>query len=242
MKSFVYAFLLLFISSVSFAQNMEETQLSFGKLSIGYPDSTEASFFLDGIAFENSGGNAAVRDSVSTGNHQLEILIEGDSTMVVSTSILISPQLTLQLELIQENNSYTLVSKGLQSDEESANSESVASSSVRALSTELLISTNSSCARPTSQVTINQTLEILKSKSFQRERLKYLERFFPGECITVNQLRQLLSLIDDEDHRLNMLIQAEDHLFDLNNLHEIREDFILSRSIERFDQWEMMMK
>ncbi len=221
---------------------MEESAVSTGKLSINFPDSTEVSFFLDGIAFESTTQNAALKDSISTGNHRLEILIEGDSTFVVSTTVLISPKLTLQLELLEENSTFTLISKGLQAEEMAVNRSNLSESSVRALSTELLISTNSSCSRPTSQVTINQTLEILKSKSFQRERLKYLERFFPGECITVKQLRQLLSLIDDEDHRLNMLIQAEDHLFDLNNLHELREDFILSRSIERFDQWEMMVK
>jgi len=147
----------------------------------------------------------------------------------------------LSLKLNEQEANYKLMSLGIQNTEETASSLSLDTSPVREISTETIVSTKSKCAFPASQVTVNKAIETIKGKAFQRERLKYMERFFTDECLTVQQLRQLINLIDDEDDKLNMLIQAEDHLFDLNNIQLLRNDFILSRSLERFDQWKMMM-
>lgn len=161
--------------------------------------------------------------------------------MLVSTSVLISPNQMLYLKLNEQGANYQLMSLGIQNTEARATAANTELAQVREINIETIVSTNSKCAYPASQLTVNKAIETIKGKSFQRERLKYLERFFANECLSVQQLRQLLSLIDDEDDKLNMLIQAEDHLFDLNNLSLLRNDFILSRSLERFDQWKMMM-
>lgn len=180
-------------------------------------------------------------DSIPQGNHKLELVIKGDTTLIVSTNILVSPNQLLSLRLNEQGSNYKLMSLGIQNTEERASSLSLQSSPVREISTETIVSTRSKCAYPASQITVNNAIATIKGKAFQRERLKYMEQFFSDECLTVQQLRQLINLIDDEDDKLNMLIQAEDHLFDLNNIQLLRNDFILSRSLERFDQWKMMM-
>ncbi|MDP4952748.1 MAG: DUF4476 domain-containing protein [Flavobacteriales bacterium] len=223
---------------MSFSQS---NSLAQGSLQIELPDSSNISCFLNGIKVEQLQEQKLFIDSIPQGNHQLELLIKGDTTMVVSTSVLVSPNQMLSLKLNEQGSNYKLMSLGIHNTEETAATLSLDSSPVREISTETIVSTNSKCAFPASQVTVNKAIETIKGKAFQRERLKYLERFFSDECLTVQQLRQLINLIDDEDDKLNMLIQAEDHLFDLNNIQLLRNDFILSRSLERFDQWKMMM-
>lgn len=223
---------------MSFSQS---NSLAQGSIQIELPDSSNISCFLNGIKVPQLQEQTLFIDSIPQGNHQLELVIKGDTTMVVSTSVLVSPNQMLSLKLNEQGANYKLMSLGIQNTKETASSLSLEASPVREISTETIVSTKSKCAFPASQVTVNKAIETIRGKAFQRERLKYLERFFTDECLSVQQLRQLLSLIDDEDDKLNMLIQAEDHLFDLNNIQLLRNDFILSRSLERFDQWKTML-
>lgn len=223
---------------ISFSQS---NPLAQGSLQIELPDSSNISCFLNGIKVNQVKEQILFIDSIPQGNHKLELVIKGDTTLVVSTNVLVSPNQLLSLKLNEQGSNYKLMSLGIQNTEARATSANMDFTQVREINTETIVSTKSKCAFPASQVTVNKAIETIKGKAFQRERLKYLERFFADECLSVQQLRQLLSLIDDEDDKLNMLIQAEDHLFDLNNVQLLRNDFILSRSIERFDQWKMMM-
>ena len=92
-----------------------------------------------------------------------------------------------------------------------------------------------SCSPPMTSFRFDRTFEEIDQFPFERDKVKRLESVLGKACLTTQQIRQLLGLIEDEERRLNLLFEARKACFNPSEFEELRDMIYLSRNRQRFD-------
>lgn len=88
------------------------------------------------------------------------------------------------------------------------------------------------CYPPMNSGDFEELFEEAKGKYFSKQKLKYLCEQVEGSCIMVNQLNEMLSLFDFDEHKLELVKCALDKILDKDALGSIEANFILDSSKE----------
>ncbi len=82
----------------------------------------------------------------------------------------------------------------------------------------------------------DKQIERLQNEEFNSRRLSKAKSSLSGQCLTVEQIDQVLSLFEFEDHKLEILQVVKPNVFDLDNVMFLSEQFALSRNQENFNE------
>jgi hypothetical protein len=93
------------------------------------------------------------------------------------------------------------------------------------------------CAPPALPSDVRNWIADLQEMEFERNREKYLKRILNEECLTISQSRQLISTIDDEEKRLELLKAGHQMSFEKDRYHELNDLLYLDRSQTEFLNW-----
>lgn len=221
----------LFISVLTFAQS---------SLSIEIVEAAPFVVYFNSDSTLSDLGQPIHLDSIPTGMHPFDIVVLDSVKTLLSSSVILYDGIDTQLLIENSSDSIQLLipNQGLSSD---MNVTEMALNS-RTLQANVMEGFSNTCPLPMNRVDFNKVVNEINEYSFQRERVKSLNKVVGSNCLTTNQLDQLLSLIDDEGKKLDLIILCEDHIFDLRNAKHLSTQFILIRYQDQFNNWLIMVK
>lgn len=86
------------------------------------------------------------------------------------------------------------------------------------------------CEMPTSEVEFTSIKENLSKIGFEFKRFETLKEVVSFNCLTVDQLRYLLSQLELEDNKVKIIELAKDKIYDYDRALLIVDDFFLERN------------
>jgi len=86
------------------------------------------------------------------------------------------------------------------------------------------------CETPTSEVEFTSIKENLSKTGFEFKRFETLKEVVSFNCLTVDQLRYLLSQLELEDNKVKITELAKDKIYDYDRALLIVDDFFLERN------------
>ena len=185
-------------------------------------------------------GEPVVLDSIPSGLHNIDILVIDSITTLLSSRVILYDGIGTTLLIDNSSDSIQLLLPNTKLNSENSAANQISAS--RTLQTRVLEVSYSSCPVPMNRTDFNAIITEAKSKNFQKDRLKTLNKIIGVNCVTSEQLNQALNLIDDEEKKLALIIRAEDKIFDIRNVQRFSSQFILSRYQDQFNSWLIMVK
>ncbi|MEO0404263.1 MAG: DUF4476 domain-containing protein, partial [Bacteroidota bacterium] len=179
--------------------------------------------------------------SQSQGLYKLEVILQDSIPVLLSSSVVLYNQDTTLVIIDNASDTLRLILPIEEITSPNLDASEILSNS-RTLSTEVVEISNIACPRPMDQWAFQSLKDDVKDNLFQRERLKLLKNAMSSNCITSTQIGELLFFIDEEDQKLEVLFNAEDHIFDVNNLKILEEQFVLTKYRKLFQDWLIMVK
>ncbi len=77
----------------------------------------------------------------------------------------------------------------------------------------------------------------INSKDFSSDKLRVAKQIINSNCLTAQQVKEIVSLFDFESEKLEFAKYAYKHTFDINNYYIINDAFEFSSSIEKLDNY-----
>lgn len=96
--------------------------------------------------------------------------------------------------------------------------------------TDSTLSISSACGQPVSEAQYQQMLNDVKESYFESRKLESMKLFLASNCVSVEQLRFMLSRLSMEDNKITLLRDSGGHVSDIVNLRKIEEDFFLQKN------------
>ena len=90
------------------------------------------------------------------------------------------------------------------------------------------------CHSRTSTKEIKEILAALDAEPISSRKITLTERFLRNNCILTSDLALIVQQFYFEDHRLEIIAKAEAAVFDLDNLHQLKELFKLNNNRTAF--------
>ncbi|TXC76940.1 DUF4476 domain-containing protein [Luteibaculum oceani] len=92
------------------------------------------------------------------------------------------------------------------------------------------------CMPPMSTGAFEKAREDFKEIYFSKSRLKAAKSFIEEHCLMTKQINHLFDLFDFDEPKLELATLLEGHIFDLNQLEELKPELILPSSQKQFEE------
>lgn len=89
------------------------------------------------------------------------------------------------------------------------------------------------CAAPVSVEVFEAMIREVDQNVFESRKLEVMKNFVSSSCIRVEQMRYMISRLSMEDNKVILAKAGIPHIYDLNNLYRIEEDFFLEKNKAR---------
>ena len=93
------------------------------------------------------------------------------------------------------------------------------------------------CRMPMTQHEFTNAKQSVISKDFASDKMIIAKQIISANCMTVNQIKQIISLFDFESDKLEFAKYAYSYTFDIKNYYIINDVFDFSSSVEELDRY-----
>ncbi|MEA2041087.1 MAG: DUF4476 domain-containing protein [Bacteroidota bacterium] len=93
------------------------------------------------------------------------------------------------------------------------------------------------CRYPMTSANFNVAKQTVNNQSFEDDKLMVSKQIINSNCLTVAQVKALVSLFSFDDNKLELAKHAYLHTFDIENYYMINDVFSFSSSIEELDEY-----
>lgn len=196
--------------------------------------------YLNGDTTKSVNGEPIVIDSIQEGIHEVNVLLLDSAPTLINTRITLYNGSFENLWIDNRSDTLRLVQLAGKAVEDVTDVASV--EELRTVSANIQVIRNSSCALPMTAIQFEQSFEDVREELFQSKRMSKARNLISSNCLSVEQLDQLLFLIDNEEKKLELLLHAEDHIFNLSKAASLGKQFVLSKYRKQFDQWLLIVQ
>jgi hypothetical protein len=96
--------------------------------------------------------------------------------------------------------------------------------------TDSTASNSSGCGAPADQSAYEKMLADVKEGYFETRKLETMKSFINSNCVSVEQLRFMMSKLSMEDNKIILVKHARGHVSDVRNIRKVEEDFFLQKN------------
>lgn len=89
---------------------------------------------------------------------------------------------------------------------------------------------SSACGLPVTDTQYQQLLLDVKESYFESRKLETMKQFLSTNCVSVEQMRYMMSRLSMEDNKIILLKAANGHISDVGNVNKVEEDFFLQKN------------
>lgn len=93
------------------------------------------------------------------------------------------------------------------------------------------------CNWPVESRDFQRMKQSIDSKDFSSDKLRVAKQIINSNCLTAEQVKEVVLLFDFESEKLDFAKYAYKHTFDINNYYIINDAFEFSSSIEKLDNY-----
>ena len=93
------------------------------------------------------------------------------------------------------------------------------------------------CSWPMSDGDFNSAKQSISTKTFEDDKTKVAKQIFNTNCMTSDQVRQIMGLFTYEDNKLEFAKYAYGRTFDIGNYYKVNDAFTYSSSIDELDEY-----
>ncbi len=73
----------------------------------------------------------------------------------------------------------------------------------------------------------------VEGQHFESKKLSILSEFASAQCIRTEQLRNMMSVLTQEDNKIALLLASKDHIYDPEQIRDVLNEFFLARNKEK---------
>jgi len=99
------------------------------------------------------------------------------------------------------------------------------------------ISGNGNCIRSMDVASFNKAKQTIESKGFDDTRLSTAKQVAKSNCLTTDQILEVMTIFGFEESRLEFAKYAYDYCFDKNNYYNVSQRFTFDSSTEELNQY-----
>lgn len=225
-----FAFFILITSLLMLSTTVKA---QYATLMIEVPDSLTYSLFVGGESLLDDHQGNAIVDSLPPGTCLVDIIIENGTVTHLRADMRIDTLRPAELVLsIDSLNRYRL-----ERNDRPAKIDYTlpADQAANDLTVEMNVTDATTCAPPLATFKFERLIREIEGMSFERDRVKKLQAIFGQECLTTLQIRSLVSLIEDDGRRLELLVKSHGSCFDASAFHRLGDLLYLTRNQTRFN-------
>lgn len=93
------------------------------------------------------------------------------------------------------------------------------------------------CDYPMSPQEFDQAKNAISSKSFEDTKFSVAKQVTSSKCLLATQVKEVMSLFDYEDTKLDFAKYAYDYTYDIDNYFKVNDAFTFESSIEELDEF-----
>lgn len=86
------------------------------------------------------------------------------------------------------------------------------------------------CGTPVAVSVYENMLVEVKESYFETRKLETMKNFISGNCVSVEQLRYMMSRLSMEDNKILLVRHSKGHISDVHNIRKVEEDFFLQKN------------
>lgn len=211
-----------------------------GAIQFTSPDSLDIELYLDGNivadahVLNDAGDRAILLDSLSLSTHYIDVLVQDSLNTFLRTELVIDSLSIPEIQLTQVGGAYTLrLVNPVSLTRDFTSLEATQST----LQVQVNISEQTTCGPPASPAMMQAWLHEIVQYEFERDRSKLLKQVLGVSCLTTQQIEQLVSQIEDEERRVELLKKGYEKCFNRRSYDELSNMLYLSRNKEAFQDW-----
>lgn len=203
----------------------------------------------DSLGFELAVNGLSVSDSIiynystaaqSSQDIQLDLLVDLDSTVYISSTIQVEDMKHLTLHLMSVGPGVTLVEFSTVTRSQPLNTEDAnVVSDLDSMATDSIPPKvlPAGCTHEMSAIALANLLGQLEEQFMDRQRINIIENLTRDKCLDVGQLRQMATFIEFEDSRLELCQRLYPQVIDKDQYASLEDLFILSAHREKFAEF-----
>jgi hypothetical protein len=202
------------------------------KLLVNAPDSLSFLLFVDDVQFNTVPVSSIQVSKMNVGKHNVKVVVEAqESIFLLNAKNLFSHSFSVsvvnsKLELVPSGE-LKLQTKAFQFWNNNA---------VSVLSKDSVYVGKKGCENPASETTVDSIVAVLHSKSFDTERKMLARVQLEADCFQVKDIVKIISTIELEENRMDCIVAALGHVYDLSAINGLLELVILERNKEAIRQ------
>jgi hypothetical protein len=202
------------------------------KLLVNAPDSLSFLLFVDDVQFNTVPVSSIQVSKMNVGKHNVKVVVEAqESIFLLNAKNLFSHSFSVsvvnsKLELVPSGE-LKLQTKAFQFWNNNA---------VPVLSKDSVYVGKKGCENPASETTVDSIVAVLHSKSFDTERKMLARVQLEADCFQVKDIVEVISTIELEENRMDCIVAALGHVYDLTAINGLLELVILERNKEAIRQ------
>ncbi len=93
------------------------------------------------------------------------------------------------------------------------------------------------CLMPMDAASFAQAKQSIKSKSFEDDKLKIAKQILNNNCVTTNQVKELMGVMTFEDSKLELAKYCWGYTYDVKNYYLVNDAFTFSSSIDDLNDY-----
>ncbi len=235
LKPLTFVFLFLVSAFCAKAQDASVDTLLRPAIMFSGPDSLVYSLHRGEELFGDSITGRFAVEGLFPEAQLFEVRILQEPMIFLRTRIALDTTWTPQIQILPSGNRFTL--SLLNPDERPQDYTQPNALQSADLEVEVFTLTGDHCAPPALPSDVRNWISDLQDMEFERNREKHLKRILKEECLTLAQARELISVIDDEEKRLELLRAGYKMNFEKDRYHELNDLLYLERSQTEFLNW-----
>jgi len=202
------------------------------KLVVNAPDSLSFLLFVDDVQCNTLPVSSIQVSKVNVGKHNVKVVVEAqESIFLLNAKNLFSHSLTVSVL----NNMLVLVPTGELKLQAKAFQFWNNNAILVAVKDSVYVG-KKGCESPASPSTVDSLVAVLHSKSFDTERKIIARVQLEADCFQVKDIVKIISTIELEENRMDCIVAALGHAYDLTAINELLELVILDRNKETIRQ------
>lgn len=206
-------------------------------LEINAPDSIFYSVFLDSQSkIEMVKGPQSFAPN-KTGDRLIDVILHIEPMVHLRTTIRVDSVQVTKLRIVADATSYTLIKEGNNALAVDYTKPMATIAASQNFSVEVNVGYALRCAPPAAPELVQSLLSEIAALDFEREKLKLLRNVFASLCFTVQQIEALISSIEDEQRRFDLLQVAFENCFNQHAYDQLRRLLYLERNQAAFVEW-----
>lgn len=214
-----------------------QTSAPLPTLELSAPDSIFYSVFLDSQSkIEMVKGSQSFTPN-KTGDRLIDVILHLEPIVHLRTTVSIDSVQVTKVRIVAHASSYTLIKEGNISSAVDYTKPTSEVASSNNLMVEVNIGQAMRCAPPAAPELVQTSLSEIAALDFEREKLKLLKKVFASACFTVQQIEALVSSIEDEQRRFDLLQVAFGNCFNQHAYDELLHLLYLERNQAAFVEW-----